>query len=153
MSRIVIDRESFADMRAHAIVEYPFECCGALFGEIADGVRRVRSTLRIDNTAGQDRRRRFSIAPRDYLRAERHADALGLALLGFYHSHPDHPALPSETDRRFAQHGFSYPILSVGSRDVVAVTSWRIGSDSPDAPYEQEALEVAADDGTPGSSG
>jgi proteasome lid subunit RPN8/RPN11 len=66
------------------------------------------------------------------------ADRQGLLLLGFYHSHPDHPAHPSTTDRQFAQPGFSYPIVSV-TRDAVAdIRSWRITDRS--AWYEEEEV-------------
>jgi proteasome lid subunit RPN8/RPN11 len=79
------------------------------------------------------------VAPGDYLRAEREADSRGLILLGFYHSHPDHPASPSETDRRFAQPGFSYPIVSVTADGVAEVRSWRVR----DAWYEEERVRRA----------
>jgi proteasome lid subunit RPN8/RPN11 len=126
MSRIDIPEEILAELKRHALRDYPHECCGALFGSEADDARRVEAAMPIDNLSQEDRRRRFSISPRDYIRAEHEAERLGLLLLGFYHSHPDHPAKPSQTDREFAIAGFSYPILSVAHDRVLAITSWRL---------------------------
>ncbi|MBS1911876.1 MAG: M67 family metallopeptidase [Bacteroidetes bacterium] len=126
MAEIVFTDGVVQAMASHALSAYPFECCGALFGNDAGPLRTVLAVLPIDNTSGEDRRRRFSIAPRDYLRAEREASRLGQTLLGFYHSHPDHPAEPSRTDREYAQPGFSYPILSVRPDGVAGIRSWRL---------------------------
>lgn len=129
-------------LEAHARAEYPHECCGALFGTDTDGVRRVRECMRIENVTTEDQRRRFSISPNDYLRAELEAVELDLELLGFYHSHPDHPAVPSLTDRKYAQPGFSYPIIPVAAGSPGAVRSWRIID--IDADYEEETVAVTA---------
>lgn len=138
MASIIIGPEVMARMKEHAISEYPHECCGAIIGN-RDGDRAVvRIAMQLPNSFDGDHRRRFGVAPIDYLRAEREADAHGLALLGFYHSHPDHPARPSETDREFAQMGFSYPILSVSNKEVTAVTSWRLPG--ADTWYEEEEV-------------
>jgi proteasome lid subunit RPN8/RPN11 len=136
--RISIDDDVMEIMNAHALRDYPHECCGALFGAEDEGGRHVLAVMPIENVSDEDRRRRFSVSPRDYIRAEREAERLALALLGFYHSHPDHPAQPSATDRQFAQIGFSYPILSVTRDHVVALTSWRIVDQ--EAWYEEEKV-------------
>lgn len=135
-------------LEAHARADYPHECCGAIFGTDADGVRRVRECIRIENVTTEDQRRRFSISPNDYLRAELEAVELGLELLGFYHSHPDHPAVPSPTDRAHAVPGFSYPIVPVAAGTPGAVRSWRIAD--IDADYEEEAVTVTTSN-TPGT--
>ncbi len=146
MSTITFSGAAIRAITAHALGDYPHECCGALLGtEHPDG-RRVAISLPIANVSGEDRRRRFSVAPRDYIRAEREADARGLRLLGFYHSHPDHPARPSETDRTFAQPGFSYPIVSVGADGVGEIRSWRLDDG---APWYQEEEVVITEDTTP----
>ncbi len=149
---LVLRRQALCGMRAHALAEYPHECCGAIIGTTAGPIRQVLEVMPINNVTEVDRRRRFSIAPADYLKAERRAAALGMELLGFYHSHPDHPARPSQTDRAFAQPGFSYPILAVnglGSAEVAIgdVTSWLLSGG--DAWYRQEELLVDRDDGQP----
>ena len=138
MACIELTDDILDTMRAHAVHEYPHECCGALFGIDNGEEREVRDVMPIDNVSTGDRCRRFSVSPRDYLRAEREAASRGLTLLGFYHSHPDHPARPSETDRKFAQFGFSYPILSVAADGVHDITSWRLAD--PNGWYEIERV-------------
>lgn len=124
MRTLAITSASLNLMMAHARRAYPDECCGALFGAAISGGNEVQAVLEIENQAESDHRTHFSISPRDYLQAEREAERLGLLLLGFYHSHPDHPARPSDTDREYAQPGFSYPILAVTETEVTAITSW-----------------------------
>ena len=94
---IALGPEHEATLREHARRAYPEECCGALLGQLGspDGESAsVRAVQPIDNARADERRRRYLVEPADYLSAERTARALGLALLGFYHSHPDHPAVP-----------------------------------------------------------
>lgn len=138
MRTLAITSSSLDLMMAHARRAYPEECCGALFGATISGGNEVQGILEIDNEADGDHRTYFSISPGDYLRAEREAERLGLLLLGFYHSHPDHPARPSDTDRAYAQPGFSYPILAVTAAGVEALTSWYL----PDGAewYEKEMV-------------
>jgi proteasome lid subunit RPN8/RPN11 len=97
-----------------ALNTFPDECCGFLFGrEETDGTRLVIDILVVDNSRQGDKTRRFEIAPIDYMTAEQHALDHDWSLLGIYHSHPKHPAIPSETDRLSAQPYFSYVIISV----------------------------------------
>ena len=106
---------------------FPDECCGFLFGtEDADGNRSITEVLVVDNAKEGDKRKRFEISPRDYLLAEQRADERGLLLLGVYHSHPNHPAIPSEHDRVAAQPYFSYIIISVYDETVDHIRSWRL---------------------------
>ncbi len=93
MARALRLAASVADaIRAHGRETYPHECCGALLG--ADGV--VGATVALPNTTEEGPRRRFLVRPGDYQQAERAATGAGRELLGFYHSHPDHPARPSQ---------------------------------------------------------
>src|ERR1700712_3452716 len=93
---------------------FPDEVCGFLYGkENEDGTRTVREAKEVINSKAGDKRRRFEISPRDYMQAERYAADQDLDLLGVYHSHPNHPAIPSEHDRIAAQPFFSYVIVSV----------------------------------------
>ena len=105
----------FDEIKRHGREAYPEECVGALIGRVAaDGTaRRVERLLPIDNRSGENRKRRYLVSPRDYLAAERAADAAGKTLLGFYHSHPEHPAEPSATDLDLAQPNFVYLIVSI----------------------------------------
>lgn len=129
-------------MLADARQTFPDECCGFLFGtETADGDRYLTDILIVDNAKEGDKRRRFEIAPKDYLAAERYADERGLALLGVYHSHPNHPAIPSEHDRVAAQPYFSYVIVSVLDGRIGRVRSWRLNDDQQ---FEEEAVPVTA---------
>lgn len=120
-----IDDAIAARIRAHAERTYPEECCGALLGRAPD---LVEDLLPIDNTSA-GATRRFLVGPDDYRRAERHAIRTGRDLLGFYHSHPDHPAVPSAFDRDHAWPNFSYVIVPVASGTAGALRSWRLRPD------------------------
>jgi proteasome lid subunit RPN8/RPN11 len=100
-------------IRAHGEETYPHECCGALIGR--DG--RVADVVALPNTTEEGPRRRFLVRPSDYREAERRAAELGAELLGFYHSHPDHPARPSQYDLDHAWPTFAYIIVSVKGHD------------------------------------
>ena len=113
-------------MRAHAAETYPDECCGAIYGDPSGLVEDVGP---IGNEAPGERRRRFLVTPDDYRQAELTAASAGRALLGFYHSHPDHPAEPSAFDRDHAWPNFSYVIVSVREGRPEGVRSWRLRSD------------------------
>jgi proteasome lid subunit RPN8/RPN11 len=127
-------------IRDHGRDTYPHECCGAMLGR--DGV--VVEAFPLPNTTEEGPRRRFLVRPQDYRAAERLAAERGLDLLGFYHSHPDHPARPSQYDLDHAWPVFSYVIVSV--RDGVAheLTSWRLRDDRSVFDEEPVALEPAA---------
>lgn len=108
---------------------FPDECCGFLFGKEKDAERYITEIKVVHNAKEGDKRRRFEITPKDYLSAERYADENGLQLLGVYHSHPNHPAIPSEHDRVAAQPYFSYLILSVMEGSFHHIRSWQLDED------------------------
>jgi len=112
-------------IRAHGVETYPNECCGALIGR--DGV--VFATYALPNTTEEGPRRRFLVRPEDYREAEKRASEAGGELLGFYHSHPDHPARPSQYDLDHAWPFFSYVIVSVRAGVSEDMTSWRLRED------------------------
>ncbi len=112
-------------IRKHGAEAYPHECCGALIGR--DGV--VSHAVPLPNTTEEGPRRRFLVRAADYREAERRASELGADLLGFYHSHPDHPARPSQYDLDHAWPFFSYVIVSVRAGVPEAMTSWRLRED------------------------
>jgi len=104
---------------------YPNECCGIMFGrDITEGriVDRLESVPNVYDE--KERFHRFSISPKQLMGADKRAGEDGLLVLGFYHSHPDHPARPSETDRQHAWPFYSYIIVSIAKRDPVDMTSW-----------------------------
>jgi proteasome lid subunit RPN8/RPN11 len=128
---IIIEKSAETIMNDDAIKAFPDECCGFMLGrEDGAGNRVVSSVLPINNSARENRRRRFEISPRDYLKGEQHAMDHHVELLGIYHSHPNHPAIPSEHDRVAAQPWFSYVIISVGEDEVKDIRSWRLNSNS-----------------------
>ena len=114
-----------AAIRQHGAEAYPHECCGALFGR--DGV--VRASFALPNTTEEGPRCRFMVSPLDYREAERQASIAGGELLGFYHSHPDHPARPSQYDLDHAWPFFSYIIVAVRAGVPEDMTSWRLRED------------------------
>jgi proteasome lid subunit RPN8/RPN11 len=107
--RLTITSGVDAAIRIHGQETYPHECCGALVGR--DGV--VADVVALPNTTEEGPRRRFMVRPSDYQLAERRATELGGDLLGFYHSHPDHPARPSQYDLDHAWPTFAYIIVAV----------------------------------------
>jgi proteasome lid subunit RPN8/RPN11 len=115
-------------IRVHGEKAYPNECCGILLGAIAhDDTRVVESILPITNAREQaEQYHRFQIEPEDLLRAEKEAKARQQEVLGFYHSHPNHPAQPSEYDRNNALPFYSYIIVSVEKKKAASLTSWRL---------------------------
>jgi len=112
-------------IRRHGEETYPHECCGALVGH-GD---RVTATVPLPNTTEEGPRRRFLVRPSDYRMAERRATELGGDLLGFYHSHPDHPARPSQYDLDHAWPTFAYPIVAVASGRAGDLTVWWLKED------------------------
>jgi proteasome lid subunit RPN8/RPN11 len=114
-----------AAIRRHGEETYPHECCGALVG----GGNRVTATVALPNTTEEGPRRRFMVRPSDYRVAEQTATELGAELLGFYHSHPDHPARPSQYDLDHAWPTFAYIIVAVAQGKSQAMTVWYLKED------------------------
>ncbi len=133
---IIIDPIAKQVLLNDAIGAFPDECCGFLFGkEDSYGNRSITQVQVVVNAKKGDKRRRFAIAPLDYIRAEQFADEQQLQLLGIYHSHPNHPAIPSEHDRVAAQPFFSYVIVSVIDGKPHTLRSWRLNDQSQ---FEEE---------------
>jgi proteasome lid subunit RPN8/RPN11 len=132
-------------IRAHGVETYPHECCGALLGREADDAREVHDTFALVNRREDSPRNRFSITAQDFRAAERAAQERGLELIGWYHSHPDHPAQPSDYDREHAWPWYSYVIVSIADRKPGEMTSWRLADDrSRFAPEEIHLQDRAA---------
>jgi proteasome lid subunit RPN8/RPN11 len=112
-------------IRRHGEETYPHECCGALVG--ASG--RVTAAVALPNTTEEGPRRRFLVRPSDYRLAEKQAGELGGELLGFYHSHPDHPARPSQFDLDHAWPTFAYVIVAVAAGAARDMTVWYLKED------------------------
>jgi len=124
---ILADTNTLDQMKAHALAVFPDECCGFLFGtEQSDGTRIISKIREVNNARPGDKRRRFEITGKDYMQAEQFALENEIPLLGIYHSHPNHPAIPSEHDRVAAQPYFSYVIISVMQEKINHIRSWRL---------------------------
>jgi proteasome lid subunit RPN8/RPN11 len=121
--------EQIREIARHGADAYPHECCGAILGHVRDDRRVVERSLRLENARTDSARNRFRITDGDYLQVERHASELGLALLGFYHSHPDQPAHPSRYDLDHAFPWFSYVIVAVAGARPGEMTSWVLAED------------------------
>jgi proteasome lid subunit RPN8/RPN11 len=119
--------ENLADkIRSHGVETYPHECCGALLGTDGEAGREVRSLFKLVNRRTDSPRNRFAVTSDDVRDAERAAQQAGLEVVGWYHSHPDHPAIPSEFDREHAWPWYSYVIVSVVREKSEAIASWRL---------------------------
>jgi proteasome lid subunit RPN8/RPN11 len=126
-----------ATIRGHAASAYPDECCGALIG-LESGP--VAEAFELSNTTSLDHRRRFLIGPEAYRSAEARATETGGELLGFYHSHPDHPAVPSAFDLEHAWPNLRYMIVSVRAGRPEEARSWRLRGDR--SGFEEDTLVV-----------
>lgn len=120
-----------------AISTFPDECCGFLFGHEKDDIRTITAIQVVDNSKAGDKTRRFEISPLDYMKGEQYALENNLTLLGVYHSHPNHPAIPSEHDRVAAQPYFSYLIISVLNGKFSMLRSWRLTEEDQ---FEEEKI-------------
>ena len=106
---------------------YPNECCGILFGSEDGDNHIVMSSRPIENARESgEQYHRFLITAEDMMQAELEARKLGLEIVGFYHSHPDHPARPSDYDRDHALPFYSYIILRVAEGRPEQMTCWRL---------------------------
>ena len=108
------NQHDYQAIRQHGEQTYPHECCGVLLGRSGDGSRTVEKTIRCGNTRSDSPHNRYHIAPQELVRIQRQAREAGLEIVGFYHSHPDHPPRWSQTDLAEAHWiGCSYVISSV----------------------------------------
>jgi proteasome lid subunit RPN8/RPN11 len=142
MQTLLLIEKLAKEIRAHAAETYPHECCGALLGADSDAVREVRALFPLVNRRTDSPRNRFSVTAVDVLEAERAARDAGLSVVGWYHSHPDHPALPSEFDREHAWPWYSYVIVSVAKGEAQTIASWRLADDR--MRFEPEKISVGA---------
>lgn len=151
-----IDTDHLARIRAHGARDYPSECCGMLLGH-ADGESKevtevvalgnlrhepdkAQELLPLEEPGRESERNRFLINPLDQIRVEKDARARSLDVVGYYHSHPDHPARPSTYDRDHAWPWYSYVIVSVERGEPKDVNSWVLAEDR--SRFEAEAIEV-----------
>src|SRR3954447_4083032 len=149
MSRLVITPEDLAAIGRHGEATFPEECCGFLIGrasgaseeggETTTVVERLRP---VDNERPDSRHNRYVIEPETVLAAHKEARAAGADVVGYYHSHPDHPSRPSDFDREHAWPGLSYLIVSVQKGRAADARSWRLTDDRER--FDEETLEKEA---------
>ena len=136
---ILLPDAALEAIRLHGRESYRDEACGVLYGRLVAEGRHVLRAAPMVNAREDERHRRFVVAPDDYRRAEAGASRSGLTLLGFYHSHPDHPAFPSRYDLEHAFPFFSYVILAVDGGEPGEIRSFVLSEDRSE--FLEERLE------------
>ena len=148
-NKLCISAELADRIFRHGAETYPNECCGALLGHDGNSTgqpskpREILDLFPLINRREDSPQNRFSVTPRDVMDADRAAQSRGLEIIGWYHSHPDHPAEPSEYDREHAWPWYSYLIVSVHHGTPQQMASWQLNDDR--AGYTQEFLEIRTD--------
>ena len=135
---IKVPKDVLEEMHKHALADFPNECVGFFYGQSDDGSKTVSEYAPLTNSKEGDQRRRFEVHPLDYMKAEQYALKNQLDLLGIYHSHPLHPAIPSEHDLKQAVPYFSYIIASVNETEIKNTTSWQLNEENQ---FEEELLK------------
>jgi proteasome lid subunit RPN8/RPN11 len=139
---IRLSRSQDEQIRREAANVYPDECCGIIYGVERDGLRVVTRLEPVPNVFDErERYHRFSISGAQLMKAERSAAEQNALVLGFYHSHPDHPARPSEYDREHAWPFYSYVIVAVAKREPTDMTSWQLNERTET--FERQTVEIA----------
>jgi proteasome lid subunit RPN8/RPN11 len=147
-----ISRDLSERICRHGAETFPHECCGALLGRDSAAIenghspgsseapREVLELFPLINRRDDSPRNRFAVTADDVREAEKAANEHGLEVVGWYHSHPDHPARPSQFDREHAWPWYSYIIVSVMSGAPAEMTCWRLNDDRQD--YSAERIEI-----------
>jgi proteasome lid subunit RPN8/RPN11 len=144
-----IEYSDYEALRAHGEQTYPNECCGVLLGKSITepgiaSMNSVQQIVRAGNTRTDSAHNRYHIAPQELVKIQRQARTAGLDIVGFYHSHPDHPAQWSKTDFAEAHWiGCSYIITSVEKGKAVTTNSFLLtGTEEDNKKFEDEAIEI-----------
>lgn len=137
MSSLSLSPTLRAELAALASGGYPYESCGVLIGQRAAERTAVTELTHARNRNSERAADRFDLDPEDLMRADRRAREAGLEIVGIWHTHPDHPACPSETDRQNAWPDWSYLIVSVNDGVAGEVRSWRLNCEH----FVEEELE------------
>ncbi len=139
-----IERRNYDALRQHGEETYPHECCGVLLGRMEGDERVVTSISRAGNTRTDSAHNRYNIDPKELIRIQREGRQRGEDIVGFYHSHPDHPARWSPTDLAEAHwFGCSYVITSVEKGKAAMTNSFELtGSEEHDKKLAGEAIDV-----------
>ncbi|HJT67712.1 MAG TPA: M67 family metallopeptidase [Pyrinomonadaceae bacterium] len=137
---IAIAEKQLNEIREHGVRDYPYECCGLLLGRYTAECKLVTETYPISNAREESaKRNRFLITPDELLRGERYAREHDLEVVGFYHSHPDSPAVPSQYDLEHAWPTYSYIIVSTSADEARDLFSWEQEPDR--SRFNQEEIQ------------
>ncbi len=129
-------------IREHGQRAYPHECCGFLLGRDGDGRREISKVIPATNSRGEEElHNRFTITPEAFMQADKAARAEGLDVLGFYHSHPDAPARPSQYDLDHAWPVYSYVIVAIEEGASARMTCWVLKDDR--SAFDEQVIEIA----------
>ncbi|MGH9839091.1 MAG: Mov34/MPN/PAD-1 family protein [Blastocatellia bacterium] len=138
---VKLTEEHLAAIRAHGERAFPEECGGLLLGVVEDNVRVIREVLPLENIRKDSRHNRVELNPLDYAKAEREATRRGLGVWGYYHSHPDHPAVPSGFDLDHAPFiEWSYLIVSVQGGKAADLRAWTVRDDR--SQFDEEEIII-----------
>jgi proteasome lid subunit RPN8/RPN11 len=148
---IKLSQEHLQTIRNHAESNYPDECCGIILGYLANEGKSVKEVIPTENVwnteaaaefpgerTAESKRRQYAIAPEVMLKMQKEARDRSLNIIGIFHSHPDHPAIPSECDRLYAWQGYSYIIVTVQNGKAGELLSWSLDDDHQ---FQAEAIE------------
>ena len=135
-----LPRSELAKILVHGRETYPEECCGFLIGQFGPPCRATEAR-RATNVRTDDRRTRYTIEPRETLRLERELRGTDRETIGFYHSHPEHPASPSPFDREHAWPGYVYVIVSVRAGDPQDVRAWLLVEGETERSFKEDRIE------------
>ena len=138
-SVIHIPKNVYDEMTAHAKEDYPNECCGVITG-INTKVRKAFASYRVKNLNTERTEDRYAVDPREINLIDKESRVEGREIIGFYHSHPDHPDRPSEFDREMGQAGYSYVIISVNKGGGITARSWTTLGEKD--PFKEETIKV-----------
>jgi proteasome lid subunit RPN8/RPN11 len=143
---LIIKPDDYRSLRQHGEETYPHECCGALLGRFRDADRLVAQVVRCGNTRDDRPQDRYNIDPKELIAIQRQASAKGLDIVGFYHSHPDHPAQWSKTDLAEAHWlDCSYVITSVEKGAATLTNSFvLLGESEEDKHFDTEPINIMA---------
>jgi proteasome lid subunit RPN8/RPN11 len=139
---IELEERHQIEMREHGQRDYPFECCGLMLGRFEAGRKVVVETYPISNAREEEaKRNRFLIRPEELMSGEKYAREKGFDVVGFYHSHPDDRAVPSQYDLEHAWPTYSYIVVSVEKGQGVDLRSWEMESDR--SRFNQEEITTS----------
>lgn len=139
---LTFNGDAVAEANESAVSAYPEECCGFLYGRDKGDNVRVEAARAVENQQREKRTHHYLITPEQYLEGEEFAERSGSTLVGIYHSHPDHPAIPSQHDLEGALPGFVYLILSIRQGATAEQKWWEL---SPDRSIFSEMIPSTAE--------